>query len=112
MDGRIKEPEAGTKGICPGCKGKLIAKCGSIKIHHWAHQRSVDCDMWWEPITQWHIEWQNNFPWDWREVIVRHEGSDKFHRADIHTPDGLTIEFQHSPLAIEELEKEMLFIIN
>ncbi|WP_090473655.1 competence protein CoiA [Mucilaginibacter sp. OK268] len=103
---------------CPGCGTKLIAKCGSVKIHHWAHQRRIDCDPWWEPMTQWHIDWQNKFPAAWREVIFRDEESGEFHRADINTPQGLTIEFQHSPLSNEELEsrnsfyKKIIWVVN
>ena len=29
--------------ICPACKEQLIARKGAIKIHHFAHYKSVDC---------------------------------------------------------------------
>lgn len=118
VDGEIREPTSGLKGVCPGCGTKLTAKCGSLRIHHWAHQRRIDCDPWWEPMTQWHIDWQNKFPAAWREVIFRDEESGEFHRADIYTPQGLTIEFQYSPLSKEELEsrnsfyKKIIWVVN
>ena len=69
-------------------------------------------------MTQWHLDWQNNFAPAWREVIFRDEQSGAFHRADIHTPQGVTIEFQHSHLSIEELEsrntfyKKLIWVVN
>ncbi|BAU55647.1 competence protein CoiA [Mucilaginibacter gotjawali] len=118
VDGQLREPTTGLKGICPGCGNYVIAKCGSIKIHHWAHTQRIDCDPWWEPMTQWHLDWQNNFAPAWREVIFRDEQSGEFHRADIHTPQGMTIEFQHSPLSSKELEsrntfyKKLIWVVN
>lgn len=118
VDGQLLEPNAGLKGICLGCGNVLIAKCGSIKIHHWSHQRRFDCDPWWEPMTQWHKDWQNEFAVEWREVIIRDEQSGEFHRADIHTPGGLTIEFQHSSLSVKEIEtrnnfyKKIIWVVN
>lgn len=109
VDGRKIEPIPGAKGICPGCKGSVIAKCGNIKVHHWAHQKIENCDKWWEPMSQWHIDWQSNFPVEWREVIIRCPNSGEFHRADIYTPNGLTIEFQNSTLPKEEIEKRNAF---
>lgn len=96
----------------------MTAKCGPVKIHHWAHLRRADCDPWWEPMTQWHLNWQNEFPPEWREKIFRDEYSGEFHRADIHTPQGLTIEFQHSALSLNELEsrnafyKKLIWVVN
>jgi len=118
VDGQLREPATGLKGICPGCDGSLNAKCGRIKIHHWAHEPEADCDPWWESMTQWHLDWQNNFEPAWREKIFRDEQSGEFHRADIHTPGGVTIEFQHSYLSSEEFEsrntfyKKLIWVVN
>lgn len=103
VNGKSTEPFKGLKGFCPGCSKPVIAKCGTMNAHHWAHEQRFDCDPWWEPMTQWHINWQNHFPVEWREVIFRDEETKEFHRADVHTPHGLTIEFQHSFLSVEEL---------
>ncbi|MDB5088202.1 MAG: Competence protein CoiA-like family protein [Mucilaginibacter sp.] len=118
VDGQLREPVMGLKGICPGCNKSLIAKCGLIKIHHWAHKGRIDCDPWWEHITQWHLDWQNNFAPEWREVIFQDDRSGEIHRADIHTPKGVTIEFQHSPLSLKEFEsrntfyKKLIWVVN
>ncbi|RZK23746.1 MAG: hypothetical protein EOO43_08105, partial [Flavobacterium sp.] len=42
------EPFKGAKGICNLCLKEVIAKCGDIKVHHWAHLKTNACDKWWE----------------------------------------------------------------
>jgi competence protein CoiA len=109
IEGHNMEPSSGLKGICPGCGNAVMAKCGQVKVHHWAHLKLIDCDPWWEPMTQWHLDWQNEFPKDWREIIFKDEDSGEFHRADVHTPKGVTIEFQHSALSLDELDSRNSF---
>jgi hypothetical protein len=85
------------RAACPGCRGVVIAKCGILKVEHWAHTAGVDCDPWSEPETPWHAGWKSCFPVDQQEV-VRGE-----HRADVVTNSGWVIELQHSsidPLSI------------
>ena len=97
------EAEANIQGaVCQVCKAEVIAKCGDIKIHHWAHKSKKKCDHWWENETQWHREWKNEFPKDWQEVIQYSETGEK-HVADVKTPKGLVVEFQHSPIKPEEI---------
>ena len=58
--GKRVEAEANLKGaVCQVCKAEVIAKCGDIKIHHWAHKSKRKCDHWWENETQWHRDWKN-----------------------------------------------------
>jgi hypothetical protein len=59
------------------------------------------CDNWWEPETPWHREWKNRFPPAWREVI-QHASDGEKHIADIRSPSGKVIEFQHSRLKPDE----------
>jgi competence protein CoiA len=94
-------PLPGVVGACPVCGSPVIAKCGSVRVHHWAHRGERDCDDWWEPETEWHRAWKMNFPSDWQEVI-RYAASGERHIADVRTADGLTIEFQRSHLRPEE----------
>ena len=47
------EATKGVKGICRSCGSELIAKCGEIKVHHWAHKGNRNCDSWWETETGW-----------------------------------------------------------
>ena len=28
----------GAKGICPHCGADMTAKCGNVKVNHWAHK--------------------------------------------------------------------------
>lgn len=106
----------GLKGACNGCGTKLIAKCGDIKIHHWAHASKKECDPWWENETEWHREWKDLFPETYREVVIRN--STEFHRADIRTGNGLVIEFQNSQLSLEQMKsreefyKKLIWVLN
>ncbi len=98
-----KEAETNLKGaVCQVCKSEVIAKCGNIKIHHWAHKSRKKCDHWWENETQWHRAWKNHFPIDWQEVVHISKTGEK-HIADVKLPKGLVVEFQHSPIKPEEI---------
>ena len=115
-DNRI-EATKGAKGICPCCGSELTAKCGSVRINHWAHPKDSNCDPWWENETEWHRSWKNNYPNDWQEVIIEKKGNK--HIADIYNPKkNVIIEFQNSPIAIEQLtEREnfydrMIWVVN
>jgi competence CoiA-like predicted nuclease len=94
------EATKGTKGVCPCCGNDLVAKCGEVYIHHWAHKKKCD-DYWWENETEWHRNWKNKFPKEWQEVIHRDESGEK-HIADVKTSEGWAIEFQHSYIEPEE----------
>jgi hypothetical protein len=91
----------GAKGFCPVCGSELVAKCGELKIHHWAHRGDRNCDPWWENETDWHRSWKNNFPIEWQEIVHYDKKGEK-HIADIKTPNEWVIEFQHSFLNPEE----------
>jgi hypothetical protein len=108
LDGNRVEATPGARGSCPGCGSELIAKCGTLKVWHWAHKGQRHCDRWWENETEWHRGWKNNFPTDWQEIRVR--GADgELHIADIKTPKGLVVEFQRSYLKPEEALKRTVF---
>jgi len=96
IDGKPTEAESGLKGLCPGCYQPVIAKCGTQRIHHWAHLKSKSCDSWWEPETEWHRSWKNNFPSIWQEIFLPDLRTGEKHIADVKTSNGLVIEFQHS----------------
>jgi len=88
--------------VCPCCGNVVIPKCGSINIHHWSHKTERDCDLWYEPITEWHLSWQNLFPEESREVALGNHIADVFYR-------GLFWEFQHSFLSAEEIKEREAF---
>jgi competence protein CoiA len=102
-------PVKGLVGVCIGCGHGMIAKCGDLKMHHWAHVALVRCDSWWEPETLWHRDWKERFPEGWREVTFYDMVNEEYHRADVHTTTGITIEFQNSPLSLLELHSREAF---
>ena len=112
------EATKGAKGICPGCGSELIAKCGERKINHWAHTGNRTCDPWWEPETEWHRSWKNNYSIEWQEVVLHNEQTGEKHIADIFTIHGLVIEFQHSHIdpqertSRENFYKNMVWIVD
>ena len=72
-----------------------MAKCGPLVAWHWAHE-TKDCDPWYEPESEWHLQWKGRFPPDWQEVSV---GG---HRADVRTPT-LVVELQASAISAEDI---------
>lgn len=87
---RIK-PLKGTSGLCPGCFNKVIAKCGEINIHHFAHESVSDCEGSKEE-SEWHLAWKARFPeCDQERFQTNLEG--KTRRADVRG-FGYVFEFQ------------------
>lgn len=94
-DDQIRTAEPGLAGAtCPLCAGPVVAKCGEVNVWHWAH-RTADCDPWAEPMSQWHLSWQELAPKERREVVIGN------HRADIVTPRGVVVEIQRSHLSTD-----------
>ena len=106
-----------TGGACPACGGRVIAKCGDVKISHWAHYGVRTCDPWWENETEWHRNWKDLFPCDWQEVIQYDDSGEK-HVADVKTCNGWVIEFQHSYLDPKERDardsfyKKLIWVVD
>lgn len=108
VDGIRQEATPKLLGACIGCGSPMIAKCGAKKLHHWAHKGRLECDHWWEPETEWHRDWKNQFPKDWQEVRQVAENGE-VHIADVKTPRGEVIEFQYSALHPDELAAREAF---
>ena len=102
------EATKGAKGVCPSCGSNLIAKCGEVKVNHWSHKGSRNCDPWWENETEWHRSWKGHFPKEWQEVVHFDESGEK-HIADVKAKSGWVIEFQHSFLNPEERQSRNSF---
>lgn len=102
IDNKLVEASPGLKGLCPGCAQAVIAKCGTLRIHQWAHRNNKVCDDWWEPETLWHRSWKSNFPREWQEIFLPDEQTGEKHVADVRTSHGLVIEFQHSHIDAKE----------
>ena len=108
VGGNKTEAFKGGRGICPSCNSELIARCGDVKINHWAHKGTRNCDTWWENETEWHREWKNNFPKEWQEIVHFDEKGEK-HIADVKTEKGWVLEFQHSYIKPDERNSRNAF---
>ena len=108
VEGVRTPPSPKLAGTCPVCGDPMLAKCGTIRVHHWAHQGVRICDDWWERELAWHRDWKNNFPIAWQENIRFADDGEK-HIADVRTEAGLVIEFQHSALKPAEREARERF---
>ncbi len=96
VEGSKREPQPKQRGECPHCDEDMIAKCGRVKVWHWAHKGKRHCDQWWENETEWHRSWKDEFPTDWQEIGQQDEETGEKYLADVKTTHGLVIEFQHS----------------
>jgi competence protein CoiA len=106
------EAYADGRGTCPFCSGEVIAKCGTQRVAHWAHRGIRECDSWAEKETDWHRAWKNNFPVECQEFIQHDGQSGEKHIADVRTPYGFVIEFQHSHLDPQERDARERFYRN
>jgi len=118
IEGSLVEAKTGLQGLCPGCYQPVVAKCGTQRIHHWSHLNIKTCDNWWEPETEWHRSWKNNFPLNWQENFLPDKVTGEKHIADVRTASGLVIEFQHSHLdpnertAREKFYQNMVWVMD
>ena len=110
--GQRVEAYPGGRGMCRRCNREVIAKCGTHRVAHWAHRGMRDCDSWTEKETDWHRVWKNNFPVECQEFIQHDAQSGEKHIADVRTPHGLVIEFQHSHLDPKERDERERFYGN
>lgn len=112
------EAQPQLNGLCFCCSKPVIAKCGTRKIWHWAHKSKTDCDNWWEPETEWHRNWKNNYPADWQEISLFDKKTNEKHIADVLTVHSLVVEFQHSNInpqeriSREQFYKNMVWIVD
>lgn len=108
------EPTPRTHALCPVCRQEVIAHCGKIRMWHWAHKKDCQCsDQWWENETEWHRHWKEEFPENWREVVLQDEATGEIHRADVKLQNsGLVLEFQHSAIDPQEFQSRVNFYRN
>jgi len=118
IDNNRVEAQPKQQGLCPICSQPVIAKCGNKKVWHWAHRGIISCDSWWEPETEWHRNWKNNYPTEWQEIVLFDEQTGEKHIADVQTIHNLVMEFQHSAMKPEErisrekFYKNMLWVVD
>lgn len=94
----IRDAVQGDAFFCPVCLEKMFVKSGTERARHFSHIPNCECNDSWNgqyDMSDWHFEWQNQFPAENQEVVVQCD--DIRHRADVLT-DRTVVEFQHSPL--------------
>ena len=102
-----REAIKGEKYYCPICKEKVILKSGNFKVNHFAHKSGTLCiDTWNYDMSEWHIGWQEKYPVDNREVIIKRDN--EIHRADVCI-GNYVIEFQHSPISADDFKERNEF---
>ena len=97
---------------CPICGSELQIRDGKINIKHFAHKKGSECsslDGWHYDMSEWHYEWQNQFPIDTQEVVFKN--NNKIHRADVFI-NNTVLEFQHSPISQDEFNDRNNFYNN
>lgn len=83
---------------CFECGHSMVAKTGNVKIWHWAHKAAnPECGLAGE--SEWHLTWKDRGLPGTQEVW--HE--DRCRRADVLSPAGIAVEFQHSSLPWDEV---------
>lgn len=102
----VEDAKKGEEYFCQICSGKLRIKDGQINAKHFAHISLQDCDDFTSDMSEWHREWQAQFPLKNREVVIEYEGEK--HRADV-LACGYVIEFQHSHISCEEFNRRNEF---
>ena len=105
VNGERHLPEKGIQGAtCPVCEKPVIARCGEIRAHHWAHAKGTECSDTWSSgkETDWHLAWKNEFPDEWQERVLTDSETGEKHIADVLTDKNLVLEFQHSPIDPDE----------
>lgn len=111
VEGQRREAQPNLVGTCPGCGAPMLAKCGDIKVWHWAHRWQRKCDPWWENETEWHRAWKNAFPEECQEFVQTAEDGER-HIADVKTGQSWVIEFQHSAIKLDERQSREGFYGN
>jgi hypothetical protein len=112
------EAQSGLIGKCPACGWTMTPKCGRVRINHWAHKGSSNCDPWQSKVTEWHRNWQNQFPIEWQEIKHQNLDTGELHFADVKTSDDWVIEFQHSFISPDEKKsredfyRQLIWVVN
>lgn len=89
------------KQDCIKCKNGHQLICASDRPH-FRHKNTEDCDK--SPMTEWHCEWQGNFP-NTEFEYKKKENQIKVRRADVSLENSeYNLEFQHSDIELIEVK--------
>lgn len=110
----ITQAHGNQEYYCPSCGAPLVMKRGTERAHHFAHKQGHVCRDSWETshaydISDWHSEWQDQFPKDNQEVSLRL--GEICHRADVLIGNTV-VEFQHSIMPLSSFEDRNNFYHN
>lgn len=109
VDGVRKKAQPGLSGVCPACDKPVFARCGRVRVHHWAHHEKCEYERWLKnEESEWHRAWKGMFPENWREHTDRADSGER-HRADVKTDQGWVLEFQHSRIDPDERKAREAF---
>ena len=85
----------------------MIAKCGPIVIHHWAHYGADPCHAY-APETEWHRRWKARMHDAGARIEVICRANGRCHIADVVSPAGRILELAgtyHTADAIRDRER-------
>lgn len=106
----IKDAHRGNKYFCEVCGEEVIVKAENSekKSKYFSHKPNTECIDNWSAhdMSQWHLSWQEKFPEECREVAVGND--EEKHRADVLV-NGFVVEFQHSPISLNDFQKRNEF---
>jgi competence protein CoiA len=111
----ISPIKTGERAIDPFSKTEVISKVGTLNIPHWALKSNVEYDNWYEPMTEWHYNWQLKMKslGAKLEVILKNDNTGEKHIADCMFDNGIIVEVQHSNIKLEEISiREDFYGIN
>lgn len=96
----LATPDGPREAKCRDCGDAMRPRCGEVITWHWAHLADPDrvCVPGGERETEWHREWKATCA-DPDRIEVAQDNR----RADVMTPYGWAVEFQHSSLDVGEV---------
>lgn len=91
--------------FCQVCGAPMIYRAGQKNIPHFAHKVKADCPDDKDNKSEWHRHMQGLFPLEANEVAFQDKANDRKFIADVYLKDSNTvIEFQHSPIPVEDFK--------
>ena len=113
IDNKKVEPYYQAICFCDNCGSRVYPKCVTpgkeYKVHkHFSHPIGAICDDWFEPVSDWHHDWQSCVPIEQREVSIEH-GTVR-HIADVYLPvPNIVVELQKSSIPYDVKRKRDAF---
>lgn len=92
--------------LCCSNLHELICANGTKNKPHFRHKNNCDLDIN-NPMTEWHCEWQSNFPVVEKDFKKKCDNQIKNRRADVVLNNYSVIEFQHSLITKQEVDNRI-----